>query len=107
MDGYDVENKDHDFLTQDKTVNKEYNLQVMCKLHKIILHKCVHLWKNKNLLSHHDNILAHTPLLVREFLTKNKTLIRPQPPYSPDLPPKTFFVLETEEVQERTTLRYD
>ena len=37
---------------------------------------------------HHDNALAHTSMLVREFLAKNKTVIMPQPPYSPGLAPK-------------------
>ncbi|KYN36550.1 hypothetical protein ALC56_09095, partial [Trachymyrmex septentrionalis] len=50
------------------------------------------LWKNKNWLLHHDNAPAHTSLLVREFLTKNNTLMMPQPPYSPDLAPCDFFL---------------
>ena len=35
---------------------------------------------------------AHTSLLVRDFLAKNNTLMMPQPPYSPDLPPCDFFL---------------
>ena len=31
-------------------------------------------------------------MLVREFLAKNKTLIMPQPPYSPDLIAADFFL---------------
>ncbi|KYN35367.1 hypothetical protein ALC56_10292, partial [Trachymyrmex septentrionalis] len=50
------------------------------------------LWKNKNWLLHHDNAPAHTSLLVREFLTKNNTLMMPQPSYSPDLAPCDFFL---------------
>ncbi|KYN41745.1 hypothetical protein ALC56_03888 [Trachymyrmex septentrionalis] len=50
------------------------------------------LWKNKNWLLHHDNAPAHTSLLVREFLTKNNTLMMPQPPYSPDLAPCDCFL---------------
>ena len=30
-------------------------------------------------------------MLLREFLAKNKTVILPQPPYSPDLTPADFF----------------
>ena len=33
---------------------------------------------------------AHTLMLVREFLFKNKTVIMPQPPYSPDLASADF-----------------
>ena len=32
-------------------------------------------------------------MLLLEFLTKNKTVIMPQPPYSPDLAPANFFLL--------------
>ena len=31
-------------------------------------------------------------MLVREFLAKNKTVIMPQPPYSPDLISDKFFL---------------
>ncbi|UYV79263.1 K02A2.6-like [Cordylochernes scorpioides] len=49
-------------------------------------------WKNKNWLLHHDNAPAHTSLLVRDFLAKHNTLMRPQPPYSPDLASCDFFL---------------
>ena len=32
-------------------------------------------------------------MLVHEFLAKNKTIIKPQPPYSQDLVPADFFVI--------------
>lgn len=38
------------------------------------------------------NSSAHTSLLVREFLAKNKTVIMPQPPNSPDLASADFFL---------------
>ena len=41
---------------------------------------------------HHDNALAHTSMLGREFLAKNKTIIMHQPPYSPDLALAYFFL---------------
>ena len=34
---------------------------------------------------------AHTSMLVLEFLGRNKTVIMPQPPYSPDLAPDLIF----------------
>ncbi|UYV79043.1 hypothetical protein LAZ67_17000846 [Cordylochernes scorpioides] len=79
----------HEFLPQGRTVNKEYYLQVM---RKAIRQKRPDLWKNKNWFLHHDNTPAHTSLLVRDFLAKNNTLMMPQPPYSPDLPPCDFFL---------------
>jgi len=41
---------------------------------------------------HHDNALAHSSFLVRNFLAKNETTVVPQPPYSPDLAPADFFL---------------
>ncbi|UYV70543.1 RGS7 [Cordylochernes scorpioides] len=82
----------HEFLSQGRTVNKEYYLQVMRNLREAIRQKRPDLWKNKNWLLHHDNAPAHTSLLVRDFLAKNNTLMMPQPPYSPDLPPCDFFL---------------
>jgi len=41
---------------------------------------------------HHDNAPAHTSLLVREFLTKNNTVMMSQLPYLPDLAPCDFFL---------------
>ena len=35
---------------------------------------------------------SHTSMLVRKILEKNKTVIMPQPPYSPDLAPAEFFL---------------
>ena len=43
------------------------------------------------LILHHNNALAHTSMLVCEFLAKYKTVIMPQPPYSQDLTPADFF----------------
>ncbi|UYV81427.1 hypothetical protein LAZ67_20001160 [Cordylochernes scorpioides] len=77
----------HEFLPQGRTVNKEYYLKVMRNLREAIRQKRPDLWKNKNWLLHHDNAPAHTSLLVRDSLAKNNTLMMPQPPYSPDLPP--------------------
>ncbi|UYV79390.1 hypothetical protein LAZ67_17002447 [Cordylochernes scorpioides] len=82
----------HEFLPQGRTVNKEYYLQVMRNLREAIRQKRPDLRKNKNWLLHHDNAPAHTSLLVRDFLTKNNTLMMPQPPYSPDLAPCDFFL---------------
>ena len=36
--------------------------------------------------------LAHTSMLVHEFLSKNKTVIMSQPPYSPELASADFFL---------------
>jgi len=50
------------------------------------------MWKNGNWLLHHDNVPAHTSLVVREFLTKNNMTTVLHPAYSPDLAPCDFYV---------------
>ena len=64
----------------------------MRRLREAIRQKRTELWKNQSWILHHDNAPAHTSMLVREFLAKNKTVIMPQPPYSPDLAPADFFL---------------
>jgi len=51
------------------------------------------MWKNGDWLLHHDNALAYTSLVVREFLTKNNMTTVPHPTYSLDLAPCDFYVL--------------
>ena len=82
----------HEFLQQGRTVNKDCYLEVMGRLREAIRQKHTELWKNQLWILHHDNAPAHTSMLVREFLAKNKTVIMPQPPYSPDLAPADFFL---------------
>ena len=57
----------HEFLSQDRTVNKGYYLQVMRRLCKAIRQKGTELWKNQSWILHNDNATAHTSMLVREF----------------------------------------
>ena len=73
-----------EFLPQGRTVNKEYYLEVMCRLREAIRKKCRELWKNNSWLLIHDNAPAYSSLFVRNVLAKNNTVITPQPPYSPD-----------------------
>lgn len=82
----------HEFLSQGRTVNKEYYLEVMRRLREAIRKKRPDLWKNNSWLLHHDNAPAHSSLLVRSFLAKNNTVVVPQPPYSPDMAPCDFFL---------------
>ena len=70
----------HEFLPPGRTVNKEYYLEVLRRLREAIRRKRPDLWRNNSWQLHHDNAPAHTSLLVREFLTKNNTVMMPQPP---------------------------
>jgi hypothetical protein len=57
--------------------------------------------KTKKWLLHHDNTLTHPFLVIHDFLIKLKTMLVPQPPYSPDIAqvefslfPKLKYVLK-------------
>ena len=67
-------------------------LEVMRRLRETFCQKRTELWKNQSWILHHDDVPAYTSILVREFLAKNKTVIMPQPAYSPDLVPADFFL---------------
>ena len=82
----------HEFFPQSSMVNKEYYLKVISRLCKAIRQNHTELWKTQSWIFHHDNAPAHTSMLVLEFLAKNKTVIMPPPPYSPDLSPAHFFL---------------
>ena len=81
----------HEFLPQGRTVNKKLCLVVMRRLREAICQKSTEMWKNQSWILLHDNVPAHTSMLVCEYLPKNKTIIMPQPPYSSDLATADFF----------------
>ena len=82
----------HEFLPQDRTVNKEYCLKVLRRMCAAIRQKRTELWRNQSWIFHHDNAPAHTSILVRKFLPEKKTVIMPQSPYSPDLVTADFLL---------------
>jgi len=73
-------------------VNKEYYLDVMCRLRESIRRKSPELWKNNSWFMHHDNAHSHKTIIIREFLAKHSTNIIPQEPYSPDLAVRLLFI---------------
>jgi len=58
----------HEFLPHGQIVNKEYYLEVMKRLRGAVGRKRPHLWRGKKWLLHHDNALAHSSLLIYDFL---------------------------------------
>ena len=66
-----------EFFSYGRTVNKEYYLEVMRRLRETIRQKRTDLWNNQSWVLNHDNKPAHTLMLARELLTKNKTVIMP------------------------------
>ena len=80
----------------------------MRRLREAIYQKRTELWKNQSWILHHDNVPDHTLRLVHEFLAKNKSVIMPQPPYSPDLSSTDFFPLpKTVDNDESKAFCYD
>jgi len=75
-----------------QTVNGKFYCEVLRRLRQNVRRKRPEIWKNGNLLLHHDNVPAHTSPVVREFLTKNKVSTVPHPAYLPDLAPCDFYV---------------
>src|SRR5215475_1605402 len=80
------------FLPQGRTVNKEYYLEVMQRLHEAVKKKRPDAWRENRWMLQHDNAPAHSSFVVRDFLAKHATTVLPQPPYSPDLAPADFFL---------------
>ena len=64
--------------------------QVLKWLREGIRRKRPDKWKNNNWFLHHDNVPAHTSLVVWQFLTSKNITVIPQPPYSPDHAPCNF-----------------
>jgi hypothetical protein len=57
---------------------------------------------------HHDNVPAHTSLLICEFLVKHEMTVVPQPPYCPNLAPADFlFAPKVEIHSERSPISDD
>jgi len=82
----------YEFLPQGRTVNKEYYLEVMQRLHEAVRKKRPVTWQENRWMLQHDNAPSHSLFLVRDFLAKRATTVIPQPPYSPDLAPADFFL---------------
>jgi len=72
-------------------VNKEYYLTVLKRLREAIKRKRSDLWRGKNGCSI-KTTLAHSSLLIHDFLIKHGHLLVPQALYLPDLAPAHFFL---------------
>ena len=62
----------HESLPEGRTLNKESYLKVMRRLREAIRQEHTELWKNQSWILHHDNLPAHTSMIVREFLAKKE-----------------------------------
>ncbi|UYV83414.1 hypothetical protein LAZ67_23000924 [Cordylochernes scorpioides] len=85
----------HEFQQQGSIITADSYLGVLRRLREAIRQKRPELWRSKSWILHHDNALAHTALKISNFLQDHSTSVFPQPPYSPDLAPCDFFLLES------------
>jgi transposase len=92
-DFFDCESVIHpEFLPCGQMMNEKCYLKVMKRPEEAVRRRRPDLWRGKNWLLHHDDVLAHSSLLIRDFLTKHETKLVLQPPYSPDSALADFFL---------------
>jgi hypothetical protein len=80
-----------EFLEQGRTVDQHCYLEILARLREAFRRRRLELWPDAWIL-HHDSVLAHDALAVREFLAKKSTMKLDYPPYSPDLAPCDFWL---------------
>jgi [histone H3]-lysine36 N-dimethyltransferase SETMAR len=71
-------------------MNAAFYLEVLKKVKKRVA-RCRSNIKDAWKL-HHDNAPSHNAFVVNDFLARTRTLLVPQPAYSPDLAPADFFL---------------
>lgn len=65
---------------------------VLKRLRNSVRQKRPDLWATGEWFLHQNNALAHSAIVVRQFLTKNGMITVSHPPYSPDMAPCDFFL---------------
>ena len=93
---FDVQGIVHrEFIPPGQTVNQEFYLEVLRRLRENVQRKRSELWRSGDWFLHHDNVPIHTALSVTRYLASLEWTVVPHPPYSPDLAPCDFFLLQT------------
>lgn len=82
----------HEYAPAGQTINKEYYVEILKRLHDAIRRKRPHFWQTGDWLLHHDNAPAHASNLVQQYLSKHSVVQLRQPPYSPDVAPCDFWL---------------
>ena len=82
----------HEYAPEGQTINKEYHLQVLCRLCEAVRRKWHNVWAAKNFQLHHDNGPIHSAHAIHAFLAKSSMPLVGQAPYSPDLAPCDFWL---------------
>jgi hypothetical protein len=80
-----------EWVPSGQTVNQQYYIEVLTKLHERARRKRPGLWRNGFILRQ-DNAPSHNALSVEEFLAGNNIAVLAHPPYLPDLACCDFFL---------------
>jgi len=81
----------HQYAPQGQNINKEYYLEVLCRLRDAVWRKRPDLWARGTWQLHH-NAPAHSSQLIQTFLAKHNIPVVRQAPYSPDVAPCDFWL---------------
>jgi [histone H3]-lysine36 N-dimethyltransferase SETMAR len=80
-----------DYLEKGNTINSEYYIALLERLMAEIAKKRPHLQKKK-VLFHQDNTPCHKSIKTMAKLHELNFELLPQPPYSPDLAPRGYWL---------------
>ena len=75
-----------EWVPSGQTVNQQYYIEVLKKLHDRVRRKQPELWRNGWIL-HQDNAPAHSALSVKQFSANKNITVLEHPPYSPNPAP--------------------
>jgi histone-lysine N-methyltransferase SETMAR len=73
-----------------QTVNQQYYIEIVTKLHKRVRRKRQEIWRSAWILNQ-DKAKVHNALSIKQCLTNKNITVLGHPPYSPDLAPCKFY----------------
>lgn len=81
-----------EFVPYGKTITAQFYLEVLKRLFARIRRVRSEMWKSGEWSLLHVNALAHTAIIIRQYLAKKGVTVLEHPPYSPDLAPADFWL---------------
>src|SRR5215813_4614297 len=78
-----------EFVPPGQSVNETFYCEILKRLRENVRRKRPELWKKKDWFLHHNNAPAHTSLLVKAYLAKNRMATVPVLPILLTWPPAT------------------
>jgi len=76
------------------TERREIHIDILRRIGDADRTKRPEKWRTNSWFFLHDNAPAQRSLLVKDFLAKNSVTTLEHPPYSPDLAPLDFYLLQ-------------